>query len=118
MYKLEGEEKLIFDLLTTMDGNDSLKRALRRSKKGMTEYEGPEPTLAESSERVDNRDAGDGYYLSRERVEEWAKTRLADMLPMQAGNAVSACLTDLDMSDSETDRERGRITPAPTAGRI
>ncbi|KAJ7800266.1 hypothetical protein B0H14DRAFT_3092678 [Mycena olivaceomarginata] len=26
MYKLEGEDKLIFDMLTTMDGNDSLKR--------------------------------------------------------------------------------------------
>ncbi|KAJ7867193.1 hypothetical protein B0H14DRAFT_3441890 [Mycena olivaceomarginata] len=35
MYKLEGEDKLIFDMLTTMDGNDSLKRVLRRSKTSM-----------------------------------------------------------------------------------
>lgn len=89
MYKLEGEDKLIFDLLTTMDGNDSLKRVLRRSKKGMQEHESTEPTLGPSKERMDNRDAGDTYYLSREKVDEWAKTRLADILPMQAGNAVS-----------------------------
>ncbi|KAJ7934752.1 hypothetical protein B0H13DRAFT_2305526 [Mycena leptocephala] len=43
-----------------------------------------EPTLGRSKERVDNRDAGDGYYLSRERVDAWAKTRLADILPMEA----------------------------------
>ena len=69
-------------------------------------------------ERVDNRDAGDGYYLSRERVEEWAKTRLADMLPMQAGNAVSACLTDWDGADLNNDRKTGRIIHVQTAGKI
>ncbi|KAJ7232602.1 hypothetical protein B0H12DRAFT_1028948, partial [Mycena haematopus] len=83
-YKLEGEDALIFDMLTTMDGNDSLKRVLRRNKTTMAEDEMGEPTLAKSSERVDNRDAGDGYYISRERVDRWAKTRVADMLPMQA----------------------------------
>ncbi|KAJ7813916.1 hypothetical protein B0H13DRAFT_2382094 [Mycena leptocephala] len=82
MYKLEGEDELIFDMLTTMDGNDSLKRVLRRRP---SDGEGDgEPTLGRSKERVDNRDAGDGYYLSRERVDAWAKTRLADILPMEA----------------------------------
>ncbi|KAJ7129039.1 hypothetical protein C8R43DRAFT_896829 [Mycena crocata] len=85
MYKLEGEDQLIFDLLMTMDGNDSLKRVLRREK--VEEYESGEPTLGKSRERVDNRDAGDGYILSREKVERWAKTRLANMLPMQGGNS-------------------------------
>ncbi|KAJ7742389.1 hypothetical protein B0H14DRAFT_2637652 [Mycena olivaceomarginata] len=46
MYKLEGEDKLIFDMLTTMDGNDSLKRVLRRNKTSMAEDEGGEPVLA------------------------------------------------------------------------
>ncbi|KAJ7851290.1 hypothetical protein B0H14DRAFT_3085820 [Mycena olivaceomarginata] len=82
MYKLEGEDELIFDMLTTMDGNDSLKRVLRRLP---SDGEGDgEPTLGRSKERVDNRDAGDGYYLSRERVDAWAKTRLAEILPMEA----------------------------------
>jgi hypothetical protein len=55
----------------------------------MADAEGGEPTLAKSRERVDNRDAGDGYYISREKVDRWAKSRLGEMLPMQAGNLVS-----------------------------
>ncbi|KAJ7801165.1 hypothetical protein B0H14DRAFT_3092481 [Mycena olivaceomarginata] len=82
MYKLEGEDALIFDMLTTMDGNDSLKRVLRRDKSSMVEDETGEPTLAKSSERVDNRDASDGYYISRDRVDLWARSRLGDKLPM------------------------------------
>ncbi|KAJ7782103.1 hypothetical protein B0H14DRAFT_3095747 [Mycena olivaceomarginata] len=31
-YKLEGEDAMIFEMLVTMDGNDSLKRVLRREK--------------------------------------------------------------------------------------
>ncbi|KAJ7708496.1 hypothetical protein B0H14DRAFT_3082218 [Mycena olivaceomarginata] len=90
MYKLEGEDKLIFDMLTTMDRNDSLKRVLRRSKTSMADDEGGEPVLGRSKERVDNRDASDGYMYPRERVERWAKTRLAEVLPMQSGNSVRA----------------------------
>ncbi|KAJ7826212.1 hypothetical protein B0H14DRAFT_2368292, partial [Mycena olivaceomarginata] len=67
MYKLEGEDKLIFDMLTTMDGNDSLKRVLRRDRNSMTEDEAGEPVLGKSKERVDNRDASDGYMYPRER---------------------------------------------------
>jgi hypothetical protein len=89
MYKLEGEDKLIFDMLTTMDGNDSLKRVLRRDRTSMTEDEAGEPVLGKSKERVDNRDASDGYMYPRERVERWAKTRLAEVLPMGSGNSVS-----------------------------
>lgn len=87
-YKLEGEDKLIFDMLTTMDGNDSLKRVLRRSKVDVDE-DGDEPTLGPSRERVDNRDAGDGYFLSREKVEEWSKARLAQILPTEANSVRS-----------------------------
>ncbi|KAJ7872320.1 hypothetical protein B0H14DRAFT_3083643 [Mycena olivaceomarginata] len=71
MYKLEGEDALIFDMLTTMDGNDSLKRVLRRDKSSMVEDETGEPTLA-----------NDGYYISRDRVDLWARSRLGDKLPM------------------------------------
>ncbi|KAJ6448607.1 hypothetical protein DFH09DRAFT_965996, partial [Mycena vulgaris] len=79
-YKLEGEDKLIFNMLTTMDGNDSLKRVLRRTKTTMAEDETGEPVLGKLSERVDNRDTGDSYYISREKVDKWAKTCLADVL--------------------------------------
>ncbi|KAJ7075097.1 hypothetical protein B0H15DRAFT_956756 [Mycena belliarum] len=87
MYKLEGEDDLIFNMLTTMDGNNSLKRVLRREKRTMADEEADDPKPADSRERVDNRDAGDGYFLSREKVERWARTRLADMLPMEGRNS-------------------------------
>jgi hypothetical protein len=89
-YKLEGEDALIFDMLTCFDGNDSLKRVLRRDKVAMADSETGEPVLGKSSERVDNRDAGDGYFSLREQVEKWAKDRVADRLPMQAAGKVRA----------------------------
>ncbi|KAJ7857422.1 hypothetical protein B0H14DRAFT_3085219 [Mycena olivaceomarginata] len=85
-YELEGEDALIFHMLTCMDGNDSLKRVLRRAKVPMTDSETGEPVLGRSSERVDNRDAGDGYFTLRERVEKWAKDRVAERLPMEAAS--------------------------------
>lgn len=87
-YKLEGEDKLIFEMLGTMDGNDSLKRILRKDK-GFNEegvaYRG-------ESERPDPRvaDAGGSYLLSRERVDRWAKERLAAMRPVSSVMAVVA----------------------------
>jgi hypothetical protein len=42
----------------------------------MADAEGGEPTLVKSSERVDNRDARDGYYISREKVDRWAKSKV------------------------------------------
>ncbi|KAF7374152.1 hypothetical protein MSAN_00296900 [Mycena sanguinolenta] len=86
MYKLEGEDELIFSMLTTMDGNDSLKRVLRRSK---TDGSEDEPTLGPSIEREDSRDGGDDYFLSREEVDRWAKDRVADILPTDAKNPCS-----------------------------
>jgi hypothetical protein len=75
-YKLKGEDKLIFAMLHLMDGNDSLKRILRKDK-GFNEdgvaHRG-------DSERADPRaaDAGGDYLMSRERVDRWAKERLAE----------------------------------------
>ncbi|KAJ7888131.1 hypothetical protein B0H14DRAFT_3430321 [Mycena olivaceomarginata] len=81
--RLEDEDALIFEMLTTMDGNDSLKRVLRREKVYMADETG-EPVVGKSREHVDNRDTGDGYYISRERVERWVRDRVADRLPMQS----------------------------------
>ncbi|KAJ7620205.1 hypothetical protein FB45DRAFT_980923 [Roridomyces roridus] len=72
-YKLEGEDQLIFSMLVTMDGNDSLKRVLRRGP----DDDGP----GESNERYDDRDASDGYYLSREEVDAWARRRVGEDNP-------------------------------------
>ncbi|KAG6839200.1 hypothetical protein C0991_004959 [Blastosporella zonata] len=77
-YKLEGEEQLVFDMLVTMDGNDSLKRILRR-KPGTIEEEGEEE-VGESKELKDDCKVQGDYYLSREWVDRWAKERLDEML--------------------------------------
>ncbi|KAJ6459300.1 hypothetical protein C8R45DRAFT_1109624 [Mycena sanguinolenta] len=86
MYKLEGEDELIFSILTTMDGNDSLKRVLRRAK---TDGSEDEPTLGPSIEREDSRDGGEDYFLTREQVDRWAKERVAEILPTGAQNPCS-----------------------------
>ncbi|KAJ7663557.1 hypothetical protein B0H14DRAFT_2171035, partial [Mycena olivaceomarginata] len=87
-YKLEGEDTMIFEMLVTMDGNNSLKCVLRCEK--VTSEMG-EPVLGKSQERVDNRDAGDGYYLQQERVERWVRDRVADRLPMEPTGEDNLC---------------------------
>ncbi|KAJ7188451.1 hypothetical protein C8R46DRAFT_830600, partial [Mycena filopes] len=87
-YKLEGEQKLIFSMLTTMDGNDSLKRILRKDK--VFDDDG-EPTRGQS-QRTDPReaDAGGDYFLSREKVNVWAKEVIAGLI-MDDPDDNSAC---------------------------
>ncbi|KAJ7204885.1 hypothetical protein B0H12DRAFT_1243562 [Mycena haematopus] len=74
-YKLEGEEKMIFEMLCACDGNDSLKRILRKDK-GVDEDGVP---LRGDSQRPDPRaeSAGGDYFLTREAVNRWVKERLA-----------------------------------------
>ena len=77
-YRLHDEEDLIFKMLVTMDGNDSLKRILRREsvETPMDEEAGP-PKVGLSTERPDSRKVGGSYYLTREVVDRWAKERIA-----------------------------------------
>ncbi|KAJ7884040.1 hypothetical protein B0H13DRAFT_1628808 [Mycena leptocephala] len=77
-YKLEGEGKLIFSMLLTMDGNDSLKRILRKDK---TFDEEGNATRGQS-QRPDPRTAGAGgtYWLDRDKVDCWAKEVIAGMV--------------------------------------
>ncbi|KAJ7236971.1 hypothetical protein C8J57DRAFT_1529765 [Mycena rebaudengoi] len=56
-YKLEDEPKLMYEMLFTMDGNDSLKRMLRRSKEEVWEEE-------------ENGDVHRGEYSTRQ-VSSW-----------------------------------------------
>ncbi|KAG6870825.1 hypothetical protein C0992_012353, partial [Termitomyces sp. T32_za158] len=78
-YKLEGEKKLTFEMLVTMDGNDSLKRFIRRGP--ATEDENGDMVLGASKELRDDHDLDGDYYLSWEAVDEWAKGALQEMLP-------------------------------------
>ncbi|KAJ7692509.1 hypothetical protein B0H14DRAFT_3100781 [Mycena olivaceomarginata] len=86
MYKLKGEAKLIYDILVAMDGNNSLKCVLRHCKvhsDGDTGT-GAEFVLGKSKEYTDTRDAGENYYRDREKVNEWSKQRIAEMMPKEA----------------------------------
>ena len=78
-YTLVDEEKLKFSMLYTVDGNDSLKRILRREAAPPTSVEMDEPVLGESSESTDTREAGKGVYLTREQVDEWSKEILEEL---------------------------------------
>jgi hypothetical protein len=83
-YKLQGEAELIFKMLVTMDGNDSLKRILRRDPpaapaEGESTPDGPQ--VGNSRELPDSRKVGGDYLLSREKVDRWAKAVLQEVLP-------------------------------------
>jgi hypothetical protein len=75
-YRLKDEPELEYSLLFSMDGNDSLKRVLRRST---NDDGGPGP----SSERFDDRWGGSDYFLRREEVDEWSEDALQDMLAVE-----------------------------------
>ncbi|KAG6874615.1 hypothetical protein C0992_007271 [Termitomyces sp. T32_za158] len=83
-YKLKGEEGLIFDMLITMDGNDSLKRILRHGQPTFDEIGDEQPPT--SKELRDDHEVGGDYYLSRERVDHWAKEVLEELLPNGKGS--------------------------------
>jgi hypothetical protein len=72
-YKLKDENYLLFSLLFTMDGNDSLKRILRRIL-------GEDDTPGPSSEYIDSRTIDDDFYLTREYVNEWADEAFEDLM--------------------------------------
>ncbi|KAF8168860.1 hypothetical protein K438DRAFT_1615960 [Mycena galopus ATCC 62051] len=90
-YKLEGEGQLYFSMLATCDGNNSLKRVLRKDK-GFTEDGVP---LRGGCERPDPRaaSAGGDYFISRPDVDRWVKERLAEevVLPVSHLFEASAC---------------------------
>ncbi|KAJ7605703.1 hypothetical protein DFH06DRAFT_921037, partial [Mycena polygramma] len=77
-YKLEGEMKLIFEMLTAIDGNNSLKRVLMKER-GVDENGVP---LRGGSERPDPRtsEGGGSYFMTREKVDRWSKDVLAQLV--------------------------------------
>jgi hypothetical protein len=63
-------------MLYTMDGNDSLKRIIRRSPSQDDDDSTPQP----SSELPSSRTVPGDRYLSREYVNKWAKDVLQEMM--------------------------------------
>ncbi|KAJ7737219.1 hypothetical protein B0H14DRAFT_2408192 [Mycena olivaceomarginata] len=77
-YKLEGEMKMIFEMLVALDGNDSLKRILVKDK--TVDENGA--AHGRGKERDDPRtaDAGRNYLMTREDVDKWSKEVLATLV--------------------------------------
>lgn len=75
-YKLEGEEALIFDMLVTMDGNNSLKRILRKEAPLLDDTREATSQKLASIESPDSRKVYGDYYLTRDRVDQWAQNRV------------------------------------------
>ncbi|TFK59095.1 hypothetical protein BDN72DRAFT_781218 [Pluteus cervinus] len=82
-YSLKGEEKLIFNMLMTMDGNNSLKRVLSKGQRS-----GAVSTTC--VDRTDSQTIGKDYYLSREKVDSWAAGVVHDGLAKAIGE-VNSC---------------------------
>jgi hypothetical protein len=76
-YKLQGEKKLVFDMLITMDGNNSLKR-LRRDLATPTTKPATGGNVAK--EQLDPRSAPGDYYLTRKEVDKWEKSVIEEEL--------------------------------------
>jgi hypothetical protein len=72
-YKLKDEHHLLYSLLFTMDGNDSLKRILRRIV-GDDDMPGP------SSERTDSRTIDNDFYLTRDYVDQWSDEAFENLM--------------------------------------
>jgi hypothetical protein len=80
-YILKDEPKLQFNMLYTVDGNDSLKRIIRRETTAITDSSSTVPILGDSSESADMRRAGKGLYLTNEQVDEWSAEMLKAAFP-------------------------------------
>ncbi|KAG6825030.1 hypothetical protein H0H92_005057 [Tricholoma furcatifolium] len=83
-YKLEGEKDLVFKMLVTMDGNDSLKRLRSANKQLPPEDDSSGPLLLpESRAWQDSRTVHGDRYLTREEVDRWAKATLEGLMPAE-----------------------------------
>ncbi|KAF7984573.1 hypothetical protein HWV62_13791 [Athelia sp. TMB] len=72
-YKLQDEKPLLFSLLFTMDGNDSLKR--------LVQYvldDNGEPLR--TREALDTRELDESLYLASKEVEQWADESFQDLM--------------------------------------
>jgi len=82
-YKVEEEPDLVFKMLVTIDGNDSLKHVIRRDPAPNIEDGGELSLVRESIEQLDERDAGADYYIPHAQVNHWVKAHIQDLLPSE-----------------------------------
>ncbi|KAJ7733717.1 hypothetical protein B0H14DRAFT_2408921 [Mycena olivaceomarginata] len=74
-YKLEGEMKMIFEMLVALDGNDSLKRILVKDK--TVDENGAAHGRGKERDDPCTANAGRNYLMTREDVDKWSKEVLA-----------------------------------------
>jgi hypothetical protein len=79
MYKLKDEAKLHIEFLWTMDGNDSLKRILRRGLPPAENIEATGPSIELKDTRIYPTD----YFLSRTYVDKWEKEPRPGIVPCE-----------------------------------
>ncbi|KAJ7362212.1 hypothetical protein DFH08DRAFT_1024107 [Mycena albidolilacea] len=77
-YKLEGEMKMIFEMLVALDGNDSLKRILVKDK--TVDKNGAAHGRGKECDDPRTADAGRNYLMTREDVDKWSKEVLATLV--------------------------------------
>jgi hypothetical protein len=101
-YKLEGEAKLIFEMLVTGDGNDSLKRVLMKEKGEFDDHGVPRRG---GCERPDPRaaDAGGDYFLTRDKVDMWSKEVLKQVVkePVRLTSTISTASSHLPQTGDD-----------------
>jgi hypothetical protein len=78
----------MYKMLYTVDGNDSLKRALRRQAS-----EDEDGEVGPSSELPSNMKVPGDYYLSREYVDKWVDGVVQEMMGDEV-DIVSRCMLD------------------------
>ena len=86
-YRQEGDAAhLKFSMLYTIDGNDSLKRILRREPAPEALPNATEPTLGTSSELGDSRQVAYECYLTQQDVNQWSKDALGGDIDVEDDN--------------------------------
>ncbi|KAJ3558554.1 hypothetical protein NP233_g11487 [Leucocoprinus birnbaumii] len=91
-YKLEGEPPLVHELLFTMDGNDSLKRVIRKDTyEDLDDPNRDQAPILISKEAMDSQRVPGDYYLEREMVDRWAKDHVMEALREGGIDADNPC---------------------------
>ena len=88
-HKLTGEAELLFSILVTMDGNDSLKRVQRRKPAPIDPGDGSAPVVGLPNEHMDERTVGVGYYINREQVDRWSRDIVLEWIKQHQNDIVS-----------------------------
>jgi hypothetical protein len=102
-YKLKGEKKLDFEMLITMDGNNSLKRIRKNG--------------TSTQELLDPRQSLGDYYIGRDEVEKWARGAAAqeDLID---GTTVRKRFLLMSHCTNLVHRKKQQLILAPLAGVI